>query len=183
MPAGRPLEPAGNGRPRWMTAGRDAARRPVHRIRLTGQLVRLTPHRLRQREDAAGFTRRKALAISPGFSMLLDVRRPGDGPGVDLVRWGSCGIPSIWHSPTTRHPGGNPRWNRCVRRLALPLGCRVVALREIDGMPHPAHPTPAEQFLRLVSRRSARPARARSFRLTRSLGDPAKLRSRRRERC
>jgi hypothetical protein len=40
MPAGRPLEPAGNGRPRWMTAGRDAARRPVHRIRLTGQLVR-----------------------------------------------------------------------------------------------------------------------------------------------
>jgi hypothetical protein len=40
MPAGRPLEPAGDGRPRWMTAGRDAARRPVHRIRLIGQLVR-----------------------------------------------------------------------------------------------------------------------------------------------
>jgi hypothetical protein len=28
MPAGRPLEPAGNGRPRWMTAHREAARRP-----------------------------------------------------------------------------------------------------------------------------------------------------------
>ena len=45
MPAGRPLEPAGNGRPRWMTAGRDAARRPVHRIRLIGQLVRAKPGR------------------------------------------------------------------------------------------------------------------------------------------
>jgi hypothetical protein len=43
MPAGRPLEPAGDGRPRWMTAGRDAARRPVHRIRLTGQLIRPNP--------------------------------------------------------------------------------------------------------------------------------------------
>ncbi len=43
MPAGRPLEPAGDGRPRWMTAGRDAVRRPVHRIRLTGQLVRPKP--------------------------------------------------------------------------------------------------------------------------------------------
>jgi hypothetical protein len=28
MPAGRPLEPAGNGRPRWMTAHREAARHP-----------------------------------------------------------------------------------------------------------------------------------------------------------
>jgi hypothetical protein len=28
-----------------MTAGRDAARRPVHRIRLTGQLVRAKPGR------------------------------------------------------------------------------------------------------------------------------------------
>jgi transposase len=27
-PAGRPLEPAGNGRPRWMTAHREAARHP-----------------------------------------------------------------------------------------------------------------------------------------------------------
>jgi len=43
MPAGRPLEPAGDGRRRWMAAGRDAARHPVHRIRLTGQLVRPKP--------------------------------------------------------------------------------------------------------------------------------------------
>ncbi|MGH3998936.1 MAG: hypothetical protein ACRDTJ_15950, partial [Pseudonocardiaceae bacterium] len=40
MSAGRPHEPVGDGRPRWMTADRDAVRRPVHRIRLTGQLVR-----------------------------------------------------------------------------------------------------------------------------------------------
>ena len=42
--AGRPLEPAGNGRPRWMAAGRDsAARRRGHRTRRTGRLVRPTP--------------------------------------------------------------------------------------------------------------------------------------------
>jgi hypothetical protein len=33
-----------------------------------------------------GLTRRNALAISPGFSMLPGVRRPSDGPDVDLVR-------------------------------------------------------------------------------------------------
>jgi hypothetical protein len=40
------------------------------------------------RSDTAALTRRKALAASPDFSILLDVRRPGDGPGVDLARWG-----------------------------------------------------------------------------------------------
>jgi hypothetical protein len=52
---------------------------------------------------------------------------------------GLCGIPSIWRSPTTRRPGGSPRWNRRMRRLALLPGWRVVALREVDGMSHPAH--------------------------------------------
>jgi hypothetical protein len=42
-------------------------------------------------------------------------------------------------SPTTRQPGGNPQHNRCVRRLALPPGCRVVALREVEEMPHLAN--------------------------------------------
>ncbi len=74
MPAGRPLEPAGDGRPRWMTVGRDAARHPVHRIRLTGQLVRPTLRHQRQREDAARLARRNALGISPGF--LNAPRRP-----------------------------------------------------------------------------------------------------------
>ena len=63
---------------------------------------------------------------------------------------GRCGIPSIWRSPTTRQPGGSPQQNWCVRRLALPLGWRVVALREVEGMPHPAHLTQPQQFLWLV---------------------------------
>jgi hypothetical protein len=71
----------------------------------------------------------------------------GDVIADDFARWGSCGVPSIWRSPTTRQPGGSPRPNRCVRRLALPPGCRVVALGEVDGMPHPAHPGSAAAVL------------------------------------
>jgi hypothetical protein len=48
-------------------------------------------------------------------------------------------------SPTTRQPGGSLQQNRYVRRLALPPGCRVVALGEVEEMPHPAQPGPAEQ--------------------------------------
>ena len=79
----------------------------------------------------------------------------------DLARWESCGIPSTWRSPTARHPGGSPRRNRCLARLALPPGCRAVALGEVSGMPHPAHtrPSPAHAGGR-PSRRSARQARA-----------------------
>ncbi|MCA1695093.1 MAG: hypothetical protein LC749_10340, partial [Actinobacteria bacterium] len=35
---------------------------------------------------------------------------------------------------------------RCQR----PPGCRVVALREVDGMPHPAYPALPQQFLWLA---------------------------------
>jgi hypothetical protein len=60
---------------------------------------------------------------------------------------GSCGIPSAWRSPTTRRPRGGPRRNRCVRQVALPLGCRVVARGEAGGMPHlPAQAQP-QRFL------------------------------------
>jgi hypothetical protein len=38
--------------------------------------------------NAAELTRRNALATSSGFSILLDIRRPGDGPEIDLARWG-----------------------------------------------------------------------------------------------
>jgi hypothetical protein len=79
----------------------------------------------------------------------------------DLARWGSCGIPSAWRSPTTRRPRGRPRRNRCVHRVALPLGCCVVALGEAGGMPHPARPGPAAaDSCARPSRRPARPARA-----------------------
>jgi hypothetical protein len=37
--------------------------------------------------DAVELTSRHALATSPGFSILLDVRRPDDGPRTDLARW------------------------------------------------------------------------------------------------
>src|SRR6185312_15226897 len=62
----------------------------------------------------------------------------------DLARWESCGIPSTWRSPTTRHPGGSPRRNRYLACLALPPGCRVVALgggrRDATPCPHPPVP-------------------------------------------
>ena len=55
-------------------------------VRLTGQLVRPALRHLRQRRDASELTIRNAFAVSPGFSLLPDVRRPSDGPGVDLAR-------------------------------------------------------------------------------------------------
>jgi len=91
--------------------------------------------------EATGLIWRNALAISPGFSVLLDVRRPSDGPSVDLAGWGLCGVPSAWWSPTARQLGGSPRWNRHVRCPALPPGWRVVALGEGEGTPHPVHLT------------------------------------------
>jgi hypothetical protein len=54
--------------------------------------------------DAAWLTRRNALVTSPGFSLLLDVRQPDDGPEPILDGAAVC-IPSIWRSPTTRQPG------------------------------------------------------------------------------
>jgi hypothetical protein len=61
----------------------------------------------------------------------------------DLARCGSCGIPSAWRSPTTRRPRGSPRRNRCVCHVALPLGCRVVALGggRRDAPPCPPRPS------------------------------------------
>jgi hypothetical protein len=95
-------------------------------------------------------TRRNALATSPGFSLLLDIQRPGNGPKSRSCTLGSCGIPSIWRSPTTRQLGGSPRQNWCVGRLALPPGWRVVALQEVEGMPRPDPPDQSQQFLWLV---------------------------------
>jgi hypothetical protein len=76
-----------------------------------------------------------ALGTSPGCSIVLDVRRSGDGPAVDLARWGWCGIPSTGRSPTTRCPGGNippDRWS------SLPPGHRVVALGRLTECHTPA---------------------------------------------
>jgi hypothetical protein len=53
-------------------------------------------------------------------------------------------------SPITRQPGGSLQQDRCVRRLALPPGCRVIALEggRWDAAPH--LPTQPQQFLRLA---------------------------------
>jgi hypothetical protein len=79
----------------------------------------------------------------------------------DLARWEPCGISATWRSPTTRRPGDSPRRDRQRPRMALPPGRRVVALREVGGIPHPVHtrPSPARAGGR-SSRRPARPARA-----------------------
>src|ERR1051325_2379189 len=80
----------------WQSPGSSAAHAYLigsraqtgYRIRLIGQLVRPARCHLHQRGSAAEFARRNALATSPGFSALLDVRRRGDGPEIDLARWG-----------------------------------------------------------------------------------------------
>jgi hypothetical protein len=87
-----------------------------------------TLRRLRQRGDAEGLTGRDALAASPGFLILLDVRRPDDGPRVDLARWGSCGITSARRSPATRCVGGNIFSNYRPSMPGLSPRHRVVAL-------------------------------------------------------
>jgi hypothetical protein len=78
-------------------------------------------------------------------------------------------------SPTTRQPGGSPPYNRCVRRLALPPGCRVVAHREVDGMPHPL-PNPAwpQQCSWPAISEICPPGEGMILRLTRSSGRPSK---------
>jgi len=88
-----------------------------------------------------------ALVASPGFPLLLDVGRPGDGP-----RNRSCTLGLGWHPVDLAQPdrtpaGGGPRRNRRMRRLALLPGWRVVALREIDGMPYSTHLTQAAAAL------------------------------------
>ena len=59
----------------------------------------------------------------------------------DLACWGLGSIPSAWRSPTTRCPGGNTPPHRLP---SLPPGHGVVALGEVDGMPH-SHSRRAEQ--------------------------------------
>ena len=63
----------------------------------------------------------------------------------DLARWELCGIPSAWRSPTARCSGGSPRRDRRRSHVALPPGRRVVALREVERMSHPAHPAQPQQ--------------------------------------
>ena len=78
----------------------------------------------------------------------------------DLARWESCGIPSTWRSPTARQPEGSISPYRRQACQALPSGCRVVALWEVDGMPHPAHPSLTACRCARTIPETCRPARA-----------------------
>jgi hypothetical protein len=64
----------------------------------------------------------------------------------DLARWEPWGIPSTWRSPTTWGPGGSPRRDRQRPHVALPPGPHVVALGEVDGIPHPVHTRPSPRW-------------------------------------
>jgi hypothetical protein len=110
-------------RRRLLVAAWDALQDPAYRPARPPTL-----RRLRQRGDAEGLTGRDALAASPGFLILLDVRRPDDGPRVDLARWGSCGITSARRSPATRCVGGNIFSNYRPSMPGLSPRHRVVAL-------------------------------------------------------
>jgi hypothetical protein len=44
-------------------------------------------------------TRKNALATSPGFSLLLDIQRPGNGP-----KSRSCTLGSVWHPVDLAQP-------------------------------------------------------------------------------
>ena len=65
-----------------------------------------------------------------------DRRGRGD-TGTDLAHWEPWSIPSTWHRPTTRRPGGTiPAYRRSCLPGVPPVR-RVVALGEVGGMPHP----------------------------------------------
>jgi hypothetical protein len=111
------------------------------RFRLTGQLVRPALRHLRQ----GGGSGVELEECSRYFSRFLNSsRRPTARrrPRVDLARWGRCGIPSAWRSPTTRCPGGNNPPNRWPSLPGLPPGHRVVALEGGRRDATPISPSP-----------------------------------------
>jgi hypothetical protein len=76
-------------------------------------------------------------ALAPGW-ILRRISGAEGGVGIDdLARWELCGVPSTWHRPTTRRPGGTiPAYRRSCLPGVPPVR-RVVALGEVGGMPHP----------------------------------------------
>jgi hypothetical protein len=131
-----------------------------YRIRLTDQLVRPALRHLRQRGDAAELTRRKALATSPGFSMLLDVRRPRRRP-----RSRSCALGFVWHpvdltesdrAGPRGQPSMRPATTSCSSVLGAPCGSPWGGRRDAT----PAAPIEPDSALVSAIPEAARPARA-----------------------
>jgi hypothetical protein len=82
---------------------------------------------------------RAGLAAGVSHPRDLPTWRGDNGDVVDdLAGRDSCGVSSIWNSPTVWHRG-QPSVNGHARRLALPLGCCVVVPR---GGPAGCHPLP-----------------------------------------
>jgi len=111
------------------------------------------------------------------------------GPGRHQACWSStqehhndthrsCPLGRVWQAvdSTARPLGspGQPSMNRRVRDLALPAGCRKVASGRSRGCHTLAHPASSSNPCGWLSWRSARPARAWSFKLTRLSGRPGK---------
>jgi hypothetical protein len=116
-----------------------------HRIRLIGQLVRPVLHHLRQRSDAAELTRRNALVACPGFSLLLDVRRPDYGP-----RSRSCTLGAVWHPVDLAQPDHRAAWGQpssepvCAWSGSAPgLACGSPPGGRGDATPRPPDPVAA----------------------------------------
>src|SRR4051794_30947827 len=84
MPAGRPLEPTGDGRPRWMAA---TSRFGRYRTRRTGRLVRRTSAEVVviPRKGQPGPTRRAA-EHRPSFRELVKWRTGCEGRIAHLKR-------------------------------------------------------------------------------------------------
>lgn len=99
MSAGRPLEPAGNGRPRWMAAAGDTGNGAAgHRIRRTGRLVRRPPgHGLDEGSDLPILL---ALLVIVGRS-----RSASGGPDSSAYRGMSSCAGARWD----RQPSGDLR--------------------------------------------------------------------------
>jgi hypothetical protein len=87
----------------------------------------------------------------------------------------------VWHPVGSAQPyhaaaQGQPSRNRCLRRVALSLGWRVVALREAGGMPHPAHLAQLQRFCARPSRRQpACPARGAVLQIDKSSRIPGRF--------
>jgi hypothetical protein len=110
-------------------------------VRLTGQLVRPALRHLRRESYALRLRRSNALAASPGFSVLPDIRQHRDDPGVDLARrsraWSELGgdLLAARGSPC-RAEGRDTRY--AVQPCAPPLGLAAVsACREEITTAHP----------------------------------------------
>lgn len=123
MSAGRPLEPVGDGRPRWMTAaGANPRVRAAHRIRRTGRLVRRPPARSPDRGSE--------LVLCSGIdgrprSRLVSICRPDDGltawrrpdlEGIELLLVGPLGRPILGDPRHYRIPLPDPPSRQGVQR-------------------------------------------------------------------